>query len=117
MKIISWNVRGLGSFEKRREVGNLVREKKPFILCIQESKLAVFDTTVCKAIWGNVIADFSFQPSVEASGDLVTMWDVTEVQVWSTISFEHVLVISGCFVKTGTGFVVFNVYAPCDLYR
>ena len=37
--------------------------------------------------------------------------------MWSTISFEHVLLISGCFVKTGTGFVVLNVYAPCDLYR
>jgi len=45
------------------------------------------------------------------------MWDVTEVKVWSTISFDHVLVILGCFVKTGTRFVVFNVYAPCDLYR
>jgi len=79
MKIISWNVRGLGSFEKRREVSKLVREKKPFILCLQESKLAVFDTTVCKAIRGNVIADFSFQPSVGASGGLVTIWDVAEV--------------------------------------
>jgi len=28
MKIISWNARGLGSFEKKREVRNLVREKK-----------------------------------------------------------------------------------------
>jgi len=31
MKIISWNVRGLGGFEKRREVCQLVREKKPFM--------------------------------------------------------------------------------------
>jgi len=43
MKIISWNVRGLGGFEKRREVCNLVREKKPLILCIQETKLVSID--------------------------------------------------------------------------
>ena len=117
MKIISWNVRGLGSFEKRKEVGNLVREKKPFILCLHETKLSVFDNTVCKFIWGDVKADFSFQPSVGASGGLITIWDVTEVKVWATMSFDHVLVILGCFLKTGHRFAVFNVYAPCDASR
>jgi len=33
--IISRNVRGLGGFEKRKEVSNMVREKNPFILCLQ----------------------------------------------------------------------------------
>jgi hypothetical protein len=42
MKLISWNVRGLGGFEKRREVRQLVREKCPFIFCIQESKCGFF---------------------------------------------------------------------------
>jgi hypothetical protein len=46
MKIISWNVRGLGGSEKRREVSQLVREKKPFILCIQETKLSIIDGLV-----------------------------------------------------------------------
>ena len=27
MKLISWNIRGLGGFEKKREVSQLVREK------------------------------------------------------------------------------------------
>jgi len=117
MKIISWNIRGLGSFEKKREVRNLVREKNPFILCIQETKLSVFDSIVYKSMWGGENVDFSFQPSVGASRGLVTMWDVSEVKVWSTMSFDHVLVISGRFLKTGHGFVVFNVYAPCDFSR
>jgi len=30
MKLVSWNVRGLGSVEKRREVRKLVEEKKTF---------------------------------------------------------------------------------------
>jgi len=45
------------------------------------------------------------------------MWDTREVEVWSSMSFEHVLAISGCFVKTGVLFTVFNVYAPCDSVR
>jgi exonuclease III len=34
MKIISYNVRGLGGFEKRSEVRKMVVEKKPFVLCL-----------------------------------------------------------------------------------
>jgi exonuclease III len=39
MKIITWNVRGLGRLDKRKEVGKLVREKNTFIVCLQETKL------------------------------------------------------------------------------
>jgi exonuclease III len=115
MKIISWNVRGLGGFEKRREVCQLVREKNPFIMCIQESKLSVVDMSVCKSLWRDGNIDFSFQPSRGASGGLVTMWDCQEVEVWASFHFEHVLGIQGRLVKTGAEFTLLNVYAPCDI--
>jgi exonuclease III len=117
MKLISWNIRVLGGFEKMREVCQLVREKQPFILCIQETKLLVFDVTVCKSIWGDGNVDFSFQPLMGASEVLVTLWDTKEVEVWSSMSFEHVLVIIGRFLKTIEEIVLFNVYAPCDVLQ
>lgn len=43
MKIISFNVRGLGGWEKRREVRKLVNEHSPWVLCIQETKLQAVD--------------------------------------------------------------------------
>jgi len=117
MKIISWNVRGLGGFEKKREVSQLVREKKSFILCIQETKLSVIDGLVCKSIRGDTNVDFSFQASRGASGGLVTLWDVKEVEVWSSSQLEHVLGIHGRFVKSGEEFFMLNVHAPCDISR
>lgn len=39
---------------------------------------------------GNTHFDFSYQPSMEASGGLLTLWDNKEVKVCSTIFFEHV---------------------------
>jgi len=68
MKLISWNVRGLGGADKRREVSHLVKEHQPFLLCIQDTKLPVFDAFVCKSIWGDDNVDYSYQPSVGASG-------------------------------------------------
>ena len=60
MKLLSWNVRGLGGAAKRREVSHLVRENKPFILCLQETKLPLLDAFVCNSIWGDVNVNFSY---------------------------------------------------------
>jgi len=76
--------------------------------------LSVFDVAICKSLWVNDSVDFSFQPALGASGGIVSMWDTNEVEVCSSMSFDHVLVILGRFVKTGEHFDVFNVYAPCD---
>jgi exonuclease III len=53
MKIISYNVRGLGGGEKRVEVRKLVLEKHPWVLCLQESKLSTVNDLVVKSFWGD----------------------------------------------------------------
>jgi len=82
MRIVLWNVRGLGGLEKRKEIKELVKEKVPFVLCIQETKLQLIDDFLCTSIWGSTSHDYSFVPSVGASGGLVTIWDTSEVEVW-----------------------------------
>ena len=44
----------------------------------------------------------------------MTLWDPTEVEVWSTSSFDHVLCIQGRFLSSNEEFHLFNVYAPCN---
>ena len=61
MKVVSWNVRGLGGLEKRREERKLVGEKSPFILCLQETKLAVCDDILCTSLWGDPNHAFSYR--------------------------------------------------------
>jgi len=114
MKVISYHVRGLDEFEKRNKVRRLVSEKNPFVLCLQESKLSVVDDLLVTAVWGNSPSDYSFQPSVGASRGLLTVWDRNLVDVWSTLSFSHVLVIRGRVISTSQEFVIANVYASCD---
>jgi len=48
-----------------------------------------------KSIWGSSSSGYSFQSSVGASGGLLTVWDNGYVEVLSTSSFAHVLVIRG----------------------
>jgi len=115
MKILSYNVRGLGGHDKRNEVRRLVSEKSPFVFCIQESKFCVVHDFLVKAIWGNSPCSYSYQPSEGASGGLLTVWDTNIVDVWSTSSLNHALVIRGQILLTNQEFVIVNVYAPCDM--
>ncbi|CAJ2645440.1 uncharacterized protein LOC123896129 [Trifolium pratense] len=89
-------------------------ELKPFILCIQETKLQNLDDFLCKTLWGSSPHGFSYRPSIGASGGLLTLWESSEVEVWSTESREHVLWCHGRFLRTRDEFHVANVYAPCD---
>ena len=114
MKILSWNVRGLGGFVKRPEVRTLINEKNPSIVCIQETKLSVVDDVLCAALWGIRTPSYSYRSAVGASGGLLIMWDSSIVEVWSTFSMEHALSIHGRCTDTDDEFHLFNIYAPCD---
>ena len=92
----------------------LVYEKKPLVLCIQETKMEFMNEQLVKTLWGDGVHNYSYQPSVGASGGLVTVWDVSRIDVTSSFSFSHVLVIKGKDLLTGEDFVIFNVYAPCN---
>ncbi|PNY09903.1 cysteine-rich receptor-like protein kinase, partial [Trifolium pratense] len=107
-------VLGLGGLQKRKEVRKLVRDLKPFILCIQETKLQSCDAFLSSSLWGSSPHAFSYGPSVEASGGLLTVWDSSQVDMWSTKSCEHVLRCRGRFIQSGEEFMLANVYAPCD---
>lgn len=114
MLLLSYNVRGLGGYDKRNEVRRLITDKHPYVLCIQETKMNVMAAGVVSYLWGSATYGFSFQPSVGASGGLLTVWDTNFVEATSTSSFNHVLVVRGRIIHTGQEFAIANVYAPCD---
>jgi exonuclease III len=93
----------------------VVSEKKPVVLCIQETKMVVVNDQLVTALWGDGVHNFSFQPSVGASGGMVTVWDASKIDVWAKFSFGHVLAIKGKDLLADEVFIIHNVYAPCDL--
>ncbi|KAK2351443.1 heterogeneous nuclear ribonucleoprotein A0 [Trifolium repens] len=80
--------RGLGRVDKLNEV----REKNPLVVCLQETKLQACDDFLCTAVWGSSPFGFSFCPSSGASGGLLTIWDTTEVEMWSSLDAEFLQV-------------------------
>jgi exonuclease III len=64
MNLLSYNVRGLGSLEKRKELNRLFLDKHPFIMCIHEKKLGCVDDSIVSSICDNSGFGYFFQPSV-----------------------------------------------------
>lgn len=46
MKLFSFNAKGLGGWENWSEVQKLVKEMRPLVLCLQETKLEAVDKYV-----------------------------------------------------------------------
>ena len=51
MKIISWNVRGLGSSNKRRVIKDFLRLENPDVVMIQETKKEKCDRRFVGSVW------------------------------------------------------------------
>jgi hypothetical protein len=75
MSIISWNVRGLGNPLKRKKIKVEVRQREPDVLMLQETKVEVVDGLLIRSVWDSRHKDWSYLPSVGASGGILVVWD------------------------------------------
>jgi len=113
MKIISFNIRGLGAVEKRREIWRLVSDRKLTVLCIQETKMEVMDDFLCRSLWGSDTMAYSFKSSVGASGGILMMWDTSVMDVWMSVNIANCLMVKGMFKNNNEVFYLANFYASC----
>ncbi|TYH21375.1 hypothetical protein ES288_A04G039000v1 [Gossypium darwinii] len=81
MKIVSWNIRGLGSNIKIAMVNRLVRLYRMDICFLQETKLVEVSRDMISRMWGNDNFDFRFTAAVGRSGGLITIWDKARVLI------------------------------------
>ena len=51
MKIINWNIKGLGSRNKRRVVKDFLRSENPNVVMIQEIKRVECDRRFVGSVW------------------------------------------------------------------
>ncbi|RVX09479.1 Transposon TX1 uncharacterized 149 kDa protein [Vitis vinifera] len=69
MKIISWNVRGLGSRNKRRMVKDFLRSENPDVVMIQETKKENCDRRFVGSVWTVRNKDWVALPASGASAN------------------------------------------------
>ena len=75
MKILSWNVRGLGSKTKHKRVKETTIKAAPDVVLIQETKLKTLDDLVVRDVWESRFKGWECLPSVGALGGVLVIWD------------------------------------------
>ncbi|KAJ9703128.1 hypothetical protein PVL29_004765 [Vitis rotundifolia] len=75
MKIISWNIRGLGSGNKRRVVKDFLRLQNLDVVMFQEIKREVCDRKFVGSVWSVRNKEWAALPACGASGGILIIWD------------------------------------------
>lgn len=74
MKLLTWNVRGLGRIEKCRAVKKLLNSLKPVVVMLQELKLKKVNSRTFNALRGRGRYKRFAVELDGASGSIITMW-------------------------------------------
>ncbi|XP_057453712.1 uncharacterized protein LOC130745452 [Lotus japonicus] len=75
MKIISFNVRGLGSSGKIRVIREMLAREKVDMVCLQETKLVVVDQRLCSQVWGDYSCEWRAIAATNGGGGLLCVWN------------------------------------------
>ena len=71
MKIISYNVRGLGRGVKWGAIRRMIKKETVDFICLQETKKDLVDSPMCQALWGNVDVRWEMLPAINSAGGIL----------------------------------------------
>ncbi|KAL7170981.1 hypothetical protein ACSBR2_035773 [Camellia fascicularis] len=75
MKLVSWNVRGIGKPEKMGRIKKLLKDRHIDVAFFQETKKVVASSTVVRGLWGNRNMEFLFVDPEGSVEGLLCIWD------------------------------------------
>ncbi|KAL4347923.1 hypothetical protein GQ457_17G010840 [Hibiscus cannabinus] len=113
MRLLSWNIRGLGSMIKKRATQRLLQQYRCEMVVLLETKLEVVTDRMVKRVWFTDNYDFVFAPAVGKAGGILIVWDSTRFQVSSKKVENRFAVVEGTWLQEDWLCGVIGVYAPC----
>ena len=75
MNILSWNIRGLGSKKKMRNVRRFLSSQNPNVVMLQDTKREIWDKRFVSSVWKGRSMEWAALPTCGASWGIVIMWD------------------------------------------
>ena len=79
--VLCWNVRGLNNPAKRNVVREFVVESKVNLVCLQETKIDVFDPFLVMQCIGPSFDGFAYLPAIETRGVVLLAWKSSDLEV------------------------------------
>lgn len=115
MKLITFNIRGLGGGIKRRALAKLIKKERPDCMLIQESKVQNLDQNTIQRLWRHSPVEWLSLPAEGASGGLLLIWNSASLNLELVAKDRNYIWVKGTELE-GQGLVnIVNVYAPPTL--
>lgn len=110
MKILSTNIRGLGSIVKKKEILGMRNKFKFDFCCIQETKLDSLDESVCRQVWGEGNFDWAARDAVGRAGGILCIWNSDKFLCSSSWHMEGSVGVCGVWGAERTRCCIINIY-------
>ncbi|GMJ01672.1 hypothetical protein HRI_003836400 [Hibiscus trionum] len=114
MRIVTWNIRGLGSKLKVSTVMKTIKEQQAEMVFIQETKKEEFSEAEIGKLWYDEEFDYKFSKASRRSGGILTIWDINKFKEESSLVTSRYILISGTWITENVHCSCINLYAPCD---
>ena len=117
MKIITYNIRGLGRGVKWAAIRRMIRKERADMLCLQETKKEHLDNYICHALWGDTNVKWKMQPVISRAGGLLCLWNESSFRLDRKVCGQGFIYLEGIWVPDGQRMVIVNIYVPCDMIQ
>lgn len=117
MKLVSWNVRGLGDLSKCHAINLILAPLKVGVLFLQETKLHNPSPYHFKLVGGSSLTGWLHVDAIDTKGGLITAWDES---VWSLLwscSSISILHVSLCHLPSNKTYYFSNVYGSQNVHE
>lgn len=114
MIVVSWNVRGTGSAEKRRAIRDVIVESACDIILIQESKMMAPSTSFFRSLGGSRVDVWCSLDAIGSAGGILIGWSSRKFSVINTIRLTHSLTVELHSRTWNKNVCITSVYGPCD---
>jgi exonuclease III len=112
--VLCWNVRGLYSECRQRELRAKIDESGCHIVCLQETKCESFDWRLIRTFCPKRFDSFAFSPSVGASGGILVIWN-SSVFAGSLVEVHRFGIrIEFVSAHNNENWTLVCVYGPCQ---
>ena len=111
--MFDWNVRGVNSEGRQRDVRAKVDESNCSIVYIQETKMEFIDHRILRKFLPRRFDNFVYSPSVGASGGILVAWCSSSFNGSLIETQKFGIIVNFTFVHNAVSWNLVAVYGPC----
>eukprot|EP00253_Pinus_taeda_P021718 PITA_21718 len=111
MKLTTWNIRGLGSRRKQRNLSNKIKEEKPDMVFIQETKCSMEKIREIHSKW-LIKYEYLEVKANNSAGGILTLWDPQKFGILDAEASRNYLSLVCSLVGDKEIYMITNVYGP-----